>query len=223
MHAAALSAEPDRFLERRHRMVDEQISARGIRNPAVLSAMRSIPRELFVPREGADSAYEDRALPIGLGQTISQPYIVAFMTDALVPAPGHRVLEIGTGSGYQTAVLAMLCGSVITIERIEELSHGARQRTRMLGLSNIEFFVGDGSCGWPERAPYDRIIVTAAAPGIIPCLAQQLAPGGRIIMPIGGENTQLVTLIEVYHARIVERPLLPVRFVKLIGKEGFSE
>lgn len=222
MYTQSIPAQPDLSLQRRERMVEEQIAVRGIRNPAVLSAMRSIPREMFVPPERADSAYEDRALPVGLGQTISQPYIVAYMTDALDLSPNHCVLEIGTGTGYQTSILGLMAREVFTVERIEDLSLGAQERTRDLGLRNIHFLVGDGSSGWPEHAPYDRILVTAAAPAIIRPLTEQLVPGGRIVMPIGGEESQQITLIEVFRGRIIERPLLPVRFVKLIGKQGFA-
>lgn len=213
----------DLYGQLRLRMVEGQIVARGIRNSRVLEAMGSLPRELFVPQERRAAAYEDRALPVGLGQTISQPYIVALMTEALAVGSGHRVLEIGTGTGYQTAILAMLSGHVVTVERLAELSMAARDRVTGLGLGNVTYRVGDGSGGWPEDAPFDRIIVTAAAPAIIPALLDQLSPGGRVIMPIGDEPTQRLTLLERFHGRIVERPLLGVRFVRLIGSHGYAE
>lgn len=207
----------------RARMVDEQIVARGIRNPMVLKALRSLPRELFVPDEIQQSAYDDRALPVGLGQTISQPYIVALMTEALEISPKHRVLEIGTGSGYQTAILAMLARAVYTIERLPNLSRPAQDRLRIMGFENIAFRVSDGSIGWPEKAPFDRIMVTAAVPGLITELVDQLADRGCLVAPIGNEPDQRLTKIEKVKGRLIERPMISVRFVRLIGARAYSE
>ncbi|MBN2562616.1 MAG: protein-L-isoaspartate(D-aspartate) O-methyltransferase [Phycisphaerae bacterium] len=205
----------------RFRMVEAQIAGRGIRDERVLDAMRSVPREAFLPPDQVPHAYEDRALAIGMGQTISQPYIVALMTESLRPEPTHKVLEIGTGTGYQTAILARLVGHVYSVERIEELSDDARQRLGMLGLHNITFRVGDGSVGWPEYAPFDRVMVTAAAPAVIQPLVDQLTDGGRLVIPVGDEGTQRLTTIERHKGKIVEQSSIAVRFVKLIGESGF--
>jgi protein-L-isoaspartate(D-aspartate) O-methyltransferase len=208
---------------RRSRMVEQQIMARGVKDSRVLGVMRCLPREHFVPVDIAHDAYDDRALPVGLGQTISQPYIVAYMTEALGIEPHHRVLEIGTGTGYQTAVLAMLARYVLTIERLPELSDRAAARLAELNLSNVSFRIADGTTGWPDEAPFDRIIVTAAAPGIIPALVDQLAEGGKLLAPIGVESQQRLTLIEKVKGRLIERPLIGVRFVRLIGEAAYAE
>ncbi|MBE7508086.1 MAG: protein-L-isoaspartate(D-aspartate) O-methyltransferase [Planctomycetia bacterium] len=208
---------------RRLRMVDQQIMTRGIKDARVLDVMRCLPRENFVPADRANDAYDDRAMPVGLGQTISQPYIVAYMTEALGIEPHHRVLEIGTGTGYQTAVLAMLARHVLTIERLPELSELAAARLAELKLTNVAFKVADGTVGWPDEAPFDRIIVTAAAPGIISALVDQLADGGRLLAPIGDEPQQRLTLIEKVKGRLIERPLIGVRFVRLIGQAAYDE
>lgn len=205
----------------RIRMVETQIEARGVRDARVLEAMRSIPRDLFVPSESAFRAFEDRALPIGMGQTISQPYIVALMTQLLAIEPQHRVLEIGTGSGYQTAILAMLARHVFSIERLEPLSSTAREQLNRLGLSNVTLLVADGSLGWPAESPFDRIIVTAAAPAITPALVDQLADGGRLVTPVGDDNSQYLTTVARQGDRTIETPSIAVRFVKLIGEQGF--
>ena len=160
--------------QRRHDMVRQQLVVRGIQDQAVLNAMSRIPREMFVSPELVEAAYEDRALPAGLEQTISQPYIVALMTENLRLGPEHRVLEIGTGTGYQTAVLARLAREVFTVERHPSLAMAAQERLARLGLKNIRYLIGDGSLGWPEHAPYERIIVTAAAPQIVAELVEQL-------------------------------------------------
>ncbi len=207
----------------RLRMVDQQIMTRGVKDSRVLGVMRCIPREHFVPTDIAHDAYDDRALPVGLGQTISQPYIVAYMTEALGIEPHHQVLEIGTGTGYQTAVLAMLARHVLTIERLPELSERAAARLAELKLTNVAFKIGDGTTGWPEEAPFDRIIVTAAAPGIIPALVDQLADNGKLVAPIGEESQQRLTLIEKVKGRLIERPLIGVRFVRLIGEAAYAE
>ena len=202
-------------------MVEEQIARRGVQDRRVLEAMESIPRERFLPADQAACAYEDRALPVGMGQTISQPYIVALMTELLRLERDHRVLEVGTGTGYQTAILAALAGQVYSIERIDTLMIAARRRLTALGFENITFHVGDGSLGWPEPAPFDRIIVTAAAPTIIQALVDQLAEGGRLVIPVGGEGTQTLTTVERHKGKTIERPSIAVRFVKLIGESGF--
>ena len=184
-----------RLEELRHLMVDTQIAARGIRDPRVLAAMRDVPRHLFVPANIRHSAYEDCPLPIGEGQTISQPFIVAFMTELLEPAPGDRVLEIGAGSGYQAAILARLVKSVITIERLPEIAEMAKRNLAAVSVPNVNVVVGDGTLGWKDDAPYDGILVTAAAPFVPPALVEQLAEGGRLVAPVGDrEIQQLVKL-----------------------------
>jgi protein-L-isoaspartate(D-aspartate) O-methyltransferase len=204
-------------------MVKSQIARRGIRDERVLEAMRTVPRERFLPPDQAAHAYEDRALPVGLGQTISQPYIVALMTESLELSPDHRVLEIGTGTGYQTAILATLAHHVFTVERIEDLAVLVPKRLEDLGFSNVTFRIGDGSVGWPERAPFDRITVTAAAPQVIQALVNQLTEGGRLVIPVGDQETQRLTMIERHQGKIVERPSIGVRFVRLIGEAGFPD
>ncbi len=203
-------------------MVAEQISSRGIEDLRVLAAMEEVPRELFVPSEKRDGAFSDAALPIACGQTISQPYIVAYMTACLAVEPHHRVLEIGTGSGYQTAVLARLAGEIYTIERVGALLTAARSLLDSLGASNVRYREGDGSLGWPEFAPFDRIMVTAAAPRVPQSLVQQLCDGGRLVIPVGGESQQTLTLVRLENGRVIETPRLPVRFVKLYGNQAWS-
>jgi protein-L-isoaspartate(D-aspartate) O-methyltransferase len=175
----------DLFTAERERMVQKQIENRGIRSPGVLRAMRATPRHLFVPKALEAEAYDDHPLPIGYGATISQPYIVALMTELLGPAKSQRVLEIGTGSGYQAAVLAVLVGQVYTIEIVPELAEAARRTLSGLGYSNVVVRQGDGYGGWPEQAPFDRIIVTAAPPEVPKALIEQLAMGGRLVAPVG--------------------------------------
>jgi len=209
-------------LVERHDMVRLQIEPRGVRDPRVLEAMRNVPRELFLPSMKQRDAYDDRALPIGFGQTISQPFIVAYMTEQLDVRPHHRVLEIGTGSGYQAAILARLCREVDTVERIASLSAMAAERFALLGIENVMRFVGDGSVGLPDRAPYDRIMVTAGATAIPPTLVDQLADDGRIVMPVGGSDEQAIACLSRQGPRTVEQRLLACRFVKLIGKEGWE-
>jgi len=197
--------------------IDEQLAARGIHDPRVLDAMRRVPRHRFVPAEEQGGSYSDYPLPIGFGQTISQPYIVAFMTEALEVGPDHTVLEIGTGSGYQAAVLSHLCRQVFTVERWRELQKAADRRFAKLGIANVTTIIGDGWIGWPPQAPYDRIIVTAAAPEPPQALIDQLKPGGRMIIPLGStRDTQSLVEIEKTDGGIAKRPLLPVRFVPLL-------
>lgn len=200
----------------RNAMVNEQIAARGVRDPRVLAAMRAVPRHLFVPEAQRHCAYEDHPLPIGYGQTISQPYIVAAMTEALQVAPEHRVLEIGTGSGYQTAVLCSLAGMVYTVELIPALSHQARQLLAALGINNVRFRIADGHRGWPEQAPFDRIIVTAAADAMPRELVNQLADRGRMVVPVAGEGCQMLMLAVKHANRLVQRSLMPVAFVPFV-------
>ena len=205
---------PDREDERL-RMVATQLRARGIEDERVLAAMARVPRHLFVPAAGASFAYADEPLPIGRGQTISQPYIVAYMTEALRLRGRDKVLEIGTGSGYQTAVLAEVAGEVWTVELVEELSLRARDRLESLGYKNIHFRVGDGSAGWPEAAPFDGILVTAAPESVPSVLEGELAPGGRMIVPVGLGSQELV-LIRREVESFRRKRLIGVRFVPLV-------
>ena len=208
----------DRESGERLEMVRTQIEARGVKDPRVLEAMRRIPRHLFVPDDQKASAYADHPLPIGSGQTISQPYIVAFMTEQLGLKGGERVLEIGTGSGYQAAVLAALAKKVYSIEIRKELADAARERLGRLGVTNAEVLAGDGYRGWPEQAPFDAIIVTAAPERIPPPLLEQLAPGGRMVIPVGGFYQEL-KVIDRMPGGFRERSVLPVRFVPFV-REG---
>lgn len=204
-------------------MIETQIAARGIDSPAVLQALDVTPREWFVADAQIPQAYADRPLPIGQGQTISQPYIVALMTSLLQVQRSHRVLEIGTGSGYQTAILARLGAAVYTVERLAELSHLAAERLQRHGISKVEFRIGDGSLGWPEEAPFDRILVTAGAPEIPHPLYKQLSDGGRMVLPVGPESDQKLRVVERKGNEFVEHPGIPVRFVPLIGAHGFRD
>ncbi|NPV13557.1 protein-L-isoaspartate(D-aspartate) O-methyltransferase [candidate division WOR-3 bacterium] len=197
-------------------MVEEQIVSRGVKDERVLEVMRKVPRHLFVPEGLIHQAYDDNPLPIGQGQTISQPYIVAAMSEALQVEKSHRVLEIGTGSGYQTAILAELAQMVWTVEIIEELSIRARQVLNRLDYRNIRFRIGDGNMGWPEFAPYDRIIVTAAAENFPFKLTEQLIDGGRIVVPVGFLGRQTLILGVKHKNRVVQRPLMDVVFVPLV-------
>ncbi len=198
-------------------MVATQIEARGVRDARVLDAMRRVERHRFVPEPEGGHAYEDRPLGIGHGQTISQPYIVAVMTEAARVRPGARVLEIGTGSGYQAAVLAELAGEVDTIEFVEPLAREAAARLAALGYRNVNVRAGDGYRGWPERAPFDAIVVTAAPPEIPRPLLDQLAVGGRLVAPVG-EGEQELVVVERTAAGLTTRNLLPVRFVPMTGE-----
>jgi len=204
-------------LRDRERMVTDQIAGRGVRDPATLAALRKVPRHLFVPAALRQQAYADYPLPIGNGQTISQPYIVAFMTQALGLKPSDRVLEVGTGSGYQAAVLAEIVARVYTIEIVTPLAEQARARLRHLGHANVEVRAGDGYAGWPEAAPFDAIMVTAAAPRIPLPLMQQLTNGGRLVVPVGDDLQELV-LVTRRGEKFEERRVLPVRFVPMTGK-----
>ena len=208
----------------RSRMVDEQLVKRGINDRRVLDAMRAMPRHQFVNEEFKPNAYEDRPLPIGEGQTISQPYIVAFMSERLRLKPEHTVLEIGTGSGYQTAILCHLTKYVFSIERYSRLAGLAGQCIGELGYNNIDIHVGDGSQGLPDQASFDRIIVTAAVPKLPTVLCTQLAyHDGRMILPVGDQQLQELKLITRQGESFTTRALLRCRFVPLIGRYGFSD
>ena len=204
-------------------MLVQQLRREGAAGENVLRVMASVPREVFVPLEQRHRAYEDEALPIDAGQTISQPTVVAHMTEALALESGHRVLEIGTGSGYQAAVLAELAGEVLTVERHAALAEQARRTLEYLGYKKVQVIVGDGTLGWSEAAPYDRIIVTAAAPVVPGHLVEQLAPRGRLVLPVGGrQDQQLILVSKDERGALTERSLGFVRFVPLIGAEGWS-
>jgi protein-L-isoaspartate(D-aspartate) O-methyltransferase len=211
------SAQADEYRSARERMV-ALVASRGVRDSATLAAMRTVPRHEFVRDRDRDRAYGDHPLPIGLGQTISQPYIVAFMTDVLRLEPGMKVLEVGTGSGYQAAVLAALGVEVFTVEIFEELAERARQRLERLGFSNVTVRHADGHFGWEEEAPFDAVIVTAAAGFIPPALTQQLVPDGRMVIPVGsvyGVQTLILVLKDANGVTRTES-LLPVRFVPML-------
>jgi protein-L-isoaspartate(D-aspartate) O-methyltransferase len=207
----------------RERMVVEQLERRGISNPRVLSAMRAMPRHRFVLPEYAEHAYDDGPLPIGDEQTISQPYMVALMTQVAAPRASERVLEVGTGSGYQAAVLCQLAAQVYSIERIPLLHDRARRILQEIGIRNCTLRVGDGSAGWPEEAPFDIIVVTAAMPGVPRPLLEQLAPAGRLVAPIGEDELQSLVRIGRSGGRWQEEYFGECRFVKMSGRHGFSD
>ena len=209
--------------DRRSRMVASQLERRGIRDARVLDAMRRVPRHCFVAATQRSSAYDDRALPIGEGQTISQPYMVAVMTAALELRPDARVLEIGTGSGYQAAVLAEIAREVMTIERRPALGDAARTRLAALGYTNITVVVADGSLGYPERAPYDGIIVTAGAPQVPLSLQSQLADEARLVVPVGSSLQQDLVVVTRRDGRFVELRREACVFVPLVGEEGWPD
>ena len=215
--AVAATQQPDPFAAQRLRMVSEQIEARGVSDPRLLAALRTVPRHEFVPSSERAHAYEDRAVGVGNGQTISQPYVVALMTELAALQPGARVLEIGTGSGYQAAVLAELGAEVFSIEIVAPLARRAAATLARLGYGTVHLRQGDGYRGWPEAAPFEAILVTAAAPRVPPALLAQLAPGGRLVIPLGDAEQQL----EV-HTRGPDgfevRRVLPVRFVPMTGQ-----
>ena len=216
LYGSILFQERDRYTQARNQMVDSQIAARGITHQGTLQAMRKVPRHIFVPPSSVSEAYSDRPLPIGYNQTISQPFIVAYMTELARPARGKKALEIGTGSGYQAAVLAELVDTVYTIEIVPELARESAARLKILGYGNIVVRYGDGYKGWPEHAPFDIILVTAAADHIPQPLKDQLAEGGRLVMPVGDPATvqQLIVLTK-RNGKITEQRLEPVRFVPL--------
>jgi protein-L-isoaspartate(D-aspartate) O-methyltransferase len=221
----------EEFAIQRSDMVEWQLRRRGIRDERVLEAMATIPRELFVPERHQRRAYADSALPIGRDQTISQPWIVAAICEALALEGSERVLEIGTGSGYSAGVLAMLADEVITVERVEELAMAARELLAQLGMAKVEVVVGDGSAGLPDRTPYEAIAVHATAPSPPPTLMGQLAPGGRLVIPIATDGPDMLTVLRraegdadpAARGELEQRVIGPCRFVPLIGSEGYPE
>ena len=204
-------------------MVADHLAARGIRDPRVLALFSRLPRHLFVPEAHRRRSYTDHPLPIGEGQTISQPYIVALMTELLSPGASSKVLEVGTGSGYQTAVLAELSAAVYSVERIPVLAERASGLLAGLGYANVRIRVGDGSEGWPEFAPFDRILVTASVPSLPKPLTDQLAEGGRLVIPIGSALNQTLTLAERFHGELRTQEGCSCLFVPLIGEHGWKE
>jgi protein-L-isoaspartate(D-aspartate) O-methyltransferase len=217
------STEEDRFAERRARMVERQLRRRGIRDERVLEAMAAVPREHFVPGDERRRAYRDGALRIAEGQTISQPWIVACMAELLELRGDERVLEVGTGSGYSTAVLAQLAAGVVSVERVEALAAEARARLREQGIGNAEVIVADGSAGLPARAPFEGIAVHATAPRAPASLLGQLAQGGRLVIPVAEPGVDTLTVFTRGPQEISERVIGPCRFVPLIGDEAFPE
>ncbi len=218
-HRRETSAE--RQAQARRRMVELQLAGRGIRDRRVLAAMATVPRERFVPSASRLYAYSDRPLPIGRGQTISQPYMVAAMLEALDCSPEHVALEVGAGSGYQAALLGELCAEVWAIEIVEDLAVRARSALLDVGRDNVGVVVGDGSTGLPEHAPYDRIIVAAGAPEVPEPLVEQLADGGRLVMPVGSRVTQALVIVERHGDEVTQTPGMPCIFVPLIGRHGW--
>jgi protein-L-isoaspartate(D-aspartate) O-methyltransferase len=204
-------------------MLHNDLQGRDITDPDVLRVMMEVPREAFVAEGYYSQAYADGPLPIGAGQTISQPYIVALMTQLLRLTPDCEVLEIGTGSGYQTAILARLVRRVYTVEKFEELSSGAQEILSKLGVGNVVFRIGDGSAGWPESRQFDRILLTAASPGLPTPVLEQLIEGGSIVAPVGLGSTQTLVVAEKFRGKLIERHVCGCRFVRLIGKHGFSQ
>ena len=214
--------EEDRWRRERELMVRQQILERGISSARLLEAMLAVPRHRFVPKDFVAQAYDDRPVHIGNGQTISQPYMVALMTDSLELAGTEKVLDVGTGSGYQAAILAEMTSHVHTVERIGDLSRDAERRLESLGYDNVTFHVGDGSTGWPQEAPYDAILVAAAAQKVPESLKSQLSPGGRLAIPVGEPSSQVLMLIEKTAKGFRTSEICPCIFVKLIGVEGYT-
>ncbi len=206
----------------RQRMVDEQLIPRGISDAGVLSVFRKVPRHEFMPQEYMDSAYDDHPLPIGGGQTISQPYMVALMTEQLDLKGGEKILEIGAGSGYQAAILAEIASEVYTVERIETLAKKCDATLKKLGYKNIKVVVGDGTLGYKEAAPYDGIIVTCGAPGIPSSYIEQLKTGGILVMPIGSQFSQVLTVVKKMKEGVQTKEVCGCVFVPLIGKDGWK-
>ncbi len=202
-------------------MLRRHLHGRGIKNPRLLDAFAQVPREMFVPDEYRFQAYEDHPVPIGGGQTISQPYIVALMVQELDPRPDHRVLDVGSGSGYQTAILAKLAGHVYAVERLEQLAQRSIDILASLDIDNVSISTHDGTLGWPEEAPFDRIICGAAAPDVPRAWTEQLSEGGRIIMPVGGRFVQTLVAVDKKGGETTRRSICDVRFVKLLGKDGW--
>jgi len=211
------------YIVLRRRMVEEQIKPRGIKDQRVIDVFAKVERHKFIPEELRDSSYADHPIPIGEGQTISQPFIVALMTECLDLKGSEKVLEIGTGSGYQTAILAELAKEVCTVERIHVLSDDAGQLLSELGYKNIKFKVSDGTLGWKEESPFDRIIITAAAPKIPLPVTEQLKEGGKLILPLADSFGQMLTLVTKKNGQMVAENICPVIFVPLIGKHGINQ
>ncbi len=218
-----MEGKTDRFEVERLEMVRTQIERRGVRDQHVLEAMRKVPRHLFIPRDNKIYSYSDFPLSIGQGQTISQPYIVAAMSELLALKGYERVLEIGTGSGYQTAILCELAGEVFSIERIKSLADIAQERLAALGYSNVHVSSGDGTLGWKEYAPYEAILVTAASPSVPHSLISQLAEGGRLVIPVGERYSQVLQLWEKQGGQLHSSNCMGVVFVPLIGEEGWED
>jgi len=204
-------------------MVETQIAARGVKDERVLSVIRSLPRHLFIPAVYRDAAYSDCPLPIGKGQTISQPYIVAVMTELLAIQPEDRVLEIGAGSGYQAAILGKLAKSVISIERISDVGEMAQENLAYLEISNVKIVIGDGTVGYPEQAPYNAILITAATPDVPPPLIEQLAEGGRLVAPVGSRDLQELVRVTKHKGQVTREYFGGVVFVPLLGRYGWNE
>ena len=219
---AEVERDDARYARERERMVDEQLVARGVTDPRVLAAMRRVPRHRFVQEALRARAYGDHPLPIGEDQTISQPFIVGLMTSLLELTGREKVLEVGTGSGYQTAVLATVARRVCSIERLPRLAERARALLEALGHDNVWIRVGNGALGWPDQAPFDRIIVTAGGPAIPPPLVQQLAEGGRMVLPVGSPENQTLTVVDNVAAEIRQRTHGECKFVKLVGKYAWE-
>lgn len=213
----------DRYQDERERMVTDQIAKRGVKDERVLAALRKVPRHVFVPPDAQAYAYIDSPVRIGSGQTISQPFIVALMTELLDVHPEHRVLDVGTGSGYQAAILGELAAEVYSIERHADLAEAAKQTLGELGYGHITVVVGDGSQGYQQAAPYDRIIVAAAAPAVPQALLDQLAPEGRLVLPVGPRYSQRLEVWERSGDQIKQSPNIPVVFVPLIGDQGWED
>jgi protein-L-isoaspartate(D-aspartate) O-methyltransferase len=211
------------FEKERSRMVEEQIAYRGVRDPRVLAVMGRVPRHEFMPEALRTQAYGDHAMPIGEGQTISQPYMVALMTELLALTGDERVLEIGTGSGYQAAILAELCQKVFTVERVKTLADKARATLDRLGYTNVAMKVFDGTYGWKEMAPFDAIIVTAAAPKVPDALLEQLKEGGRLVIPVGERYSQVLLRVAKSASGVTTTTSVPCMFVPLIGNHGWKE
>jgi protein-L-isoaspartate(D-aspartate) O-methyltransferase len=215
---AAAPPSDEEMTMKREQMVEKQMERRGITDPRVLKALRAVERHRFVPQAAQEEAYEDYPLAIGFGQTISQPYIVALMTESIEPQPGDRVLEIGTGSGYQAAVLSLLVKDVYSIEIVKDLGEAAAERLEQLGYGNVHVLIGDGYLGWPEHAPFDAIIVTAAPPEIPKALVEQLAEGGRMVIPVGTSYQELL-LVEKKDGKVTKRVITVVRFVPMVPEK----
>jgi protein-L-isoaspartate(D-aspartate) O-methyltransferase len=219
---ATVERDEGRYARERERMVEEQLAARGVTDPRVLAVLRSVPRHRFVQEALRDRAYGDHPLPIGEEQTISQPFIVGLMSALLELTGQEKVLEVGTGSGYQTAVLAELARRVCSIERLPRLAERARATLEAQGYDNVWVRVGNGTLGWPDLAPFDRIIVTAGGPTVPPPLVQQLAEGGRMILPVGSADNQVLTIVENVGGEIRQRTQGECKFVKLVGKYAWE-